>query len=93
MASNLHPVFDQMLSPFMETVHVPLQFPADRHTRYCANCHEPIRGLGRMLPESLIEIFPRERQSLWCDLECLAEWIADYAMIIARTSQKGDTDE
>jgi hypothetical protein len=96
MATNLHPLFNQILSPFMETVpviRVPLQYREDLRASYCPNCREVIDGPGRLLPTGLHEIFPAERHEVWCDLECLAEWIADYAMIIARSAEEGEADE
>lgn len=62
------------------------------HVAYCPNCHEPVDRIARTLPESLGEIFPLDRKSLWCSLDCLTEWIGDRADRIARDGAAREVD-
>ncbi len=61
-------------------------------TRRCANCGDPLELLARTLPEALLDIFPLDRDSLWCGLDCLEEWIGDRAARIARDGAVREVD-
>jgi len=74
--------------------HLPLSMQEDLQSRaaYCPNCHEAVERTAHTIPASLIEIFPLDRKSLWCSLDCLSEWISDRADRIARESATWEVD-
>lgn len=55
-----------------------------QHT--CPNCQEELADgrWGVQLNATLAPLFPASAQRFWCSVSCLAEWIADRALDLAR---------
>ncbi len=82
---DYHSVFDSVFSTFRLPPE-PLSLREDvRKPEYaCPNCNHQISNQGCTLPESLTRSFPLYHRDLWCDYDCLTEWIQDNASRIAR---------
>ena len=81
---SYHPIFDHALSGFLPKEPLAMREPIAQEGYACPNCNEPIHHQGCTLPESLQMLFPLYDRDLWCDRNCLTEWIQDNASRIAR---------
>lgn len=86
----LHPLFQDIFSAALPAL--PLSMRAPIAPPVCLNCEEPIQHIAWLLPESLGDLFPREKDAAFCSLDCVEEWIGDRVPLIARRARITEVD-